>query len=92
MERISTSDIFKGASLLCLGAELDGLRRRGRDVTFYLKGTTVKKDDIRYRTGQVQVNPLQLKESLNLLRDLIFDKAKYATREMENTYAPHRRI
>jgi hypothetical protein len=73
MEILDTSDIFKGASLLCLGAELRKVKRNGRDVTFSLTGHDLQKADIRYRTGQLQVNPLQLKESLNLLRDFIFE-------------------
>lgn len=87
METLETSDIFKGASLLCLGAELSGLRRNGRDVTFSLQGQKLMQADIKYRTGQMQVNPLQLKESLNLLRDLIFEKREQSS--PENTYATH---
>ncbi len=92
METLETSDIFKGASLLCLGAELDGLHRKGKDVTFHLSGHKLQKEDIKYRTGQMQVNPLQLKESLNLLRDLIFEKNREARLAMEsNNYATHSR-
>ena len=85
MDTLETSDIFKGASLISLGAELSGFRRRGRDVTFCLEGDDLKTADIKYRSGQIQVNPLKLKESLNLLRDLIFLKPqRHPTRENRN--------
>ena len=72
METIETDDLYRGASLLCLGAELSGINKQGKNVIFTLMGNGISRFDYQYRTGKAMVNPLQLKETLSLLRDLIF--------------------
>ncbi len=74
METLKTTDLFRSASLLCLGANLSEVERIRGEVHFILHGSDITRSDIAYRTGKSQVNPLQLKETLNLLRDLIFEK------------------
>ena len=76
---VEVTDLFRGAFLLCMGARLDKVRVRdnGRKIaTFLITGPDLEKLDSDYRTGQALVNPLQLRESLNHLRDIMFDKLR----------------
>jgi len=81
-QEIATGDLFRGAYLLCSGGSLDEVRlsRRG-EVLFSIGGDDVRDLDLRYRTGQATVNPLQLRETLNLLRDIVFEKVRSEKRE-----------
>ena len=85
MEILETDDVFKGASLLCMGATLEEVHRHHQTVTFTLKGENLNHEHMSYRLGKAQVNPLQLKETLNMLRDMIFEKK----REGENYHGTH---
>jgi len=78
---IETGDLFRGAYLLCSGGCLEEARMtRRREVLFLISGEDVRELDIRYRTGQALVNPLQLRETLNLLRDIVFEKLRSGER------------
>ncbi|MGK5090541.1 hypothetical protein WDW89_00845 [Deltaproteobacteria bacterium TL4] len=44
-----------------------------RQVTFIIEGDEMRQKDLLYRTGRASVNPLQLRETLNFLRDVIFE-------------------
>jgi hypothetical protein len=73
------TDLFRGAFLLCMGARLDRVRVRnnGRAIaTFLITGTDLARHDSDYRAGRALVNPVQLRESLNHLRDMMFDKLR----------------
>lgn len=72
MAEIETGDIFRAAYLVCAGGELIDTVRDGRHVEFVISGTDLLDQDRRYLMGEALVNPLQLKEALNMLRDLIF--------------------
>lgn len=72
MQQIESRDLFRSASLLCLGAKLNRIEREGKAVTFVLEDEKLEQLDMNYRTGQALINPLQLKEILNLLKDKIF--------------------
>ena len=77
--RLETTDIFRGAFFLCMGGDLCGIRIKGngkRIATFLITGTGLDKLDKDYRNGQALVNPLQLRESLNHLRDVMFEKLR----------------
>jgi hypothetical protein len=76
---VEVTDLFKGAFLLCMGARLDKVqvRNNGRRIaTFLFTGSDLDRLDSDYRTGRARVNPVQLRESLNHLRDKMFDKLR----------------
>jgi hypothetical protein len=77
---VEVTDLFKGAFLLCMGARLDRVRVRnnGRAIaTFLITGKDLDRLDSDYRAGRALVNPVQLRESLNHLRDVMFDKLRH---------------
>ena len=84
MSAIETPDIFRGAYLLTQGARLINTRVERNQVRFVIEGEAVTEHDERYRLGHALVNPVQLRETLNLLRDLVFERLR-----MENKHAPH---
>ncbi len=76
---VEVTDLFKGAFLLCMGARLDRVqvRNNGRAIaTFLITGKDLDRLDSDYRSGRALVNPVQLRESLNHLRDVMFDKLR----------------
>jgi hypothetical protein len=76
---VEVTDLFKGAFLLCMGARLDRVqvRTNGRRIaTFLITGPDLARHDSDYRAGRALVNPVQLRESLNHLRDVMFDKLR----------------
>jgi len=76
---LETTDIFRGAFFLCQGGELSEIRFRNngsRIATFLIRGEGLNKLDKAYRNGQALVNPLQFRESLNHLRDILFEKLR----------------
>jgi hypothetical protein len=51
------------------------VRKNGRRIaTFLITGSDLDRLDTDYRCGRALVNPVQLRESLNHLRDVMFDK------------------
>ena len=73
------TDLFKGAFLLCSGADLAEVRVRNngrRIATFLITGNDLDRLDSDYRAGRALVNPVQLRESLNHLRDVMFRKLR----------------
>ena len=73
---LETTDIFRGAFFLCKGADLCGIRikHNGRAIaSFRIRGQGLDELDKAYRNGEALVNPLQLRESLNHLRNILFD-------------------
>ena len=76
MSAIETPDIFRGAYLLTQGGRLAQTRVARNQVLFVIEGEDVAEHDERYRLGHALVNPVQLRETLNLLRDLIFERLR----------------
>lgn len=77
MQTIETTDLFKGAYLLCSGGILYDIkfRRNSRQTaSFVFEGHSLDKADNEYVTGKAIVNPLQYRETLNRLRDILFEK------------------
>ncbi len=73
------TDLFKSAFFLCMGGSLSEVRVRNngrRIATFLITGSDLERLDCDYRTGRALVNPLQLREALNHLRDVMFDKLR----------------
>ncbi|MBU0993379.1 MAG: hypothetical protein KJ737_12870 [Proteobacteria bacterium] len=86
--KITTTDIFKGAYFLCCGCDLDSIafNRTVRNVQiaeFWIKGADIEVLDRDYRSGKARINPLQFREALNHLRDLLF-KAKDERKRRES--------
>jgi len=84
---LETTDIFRGAYFLCRGGELSGIRFRnnGKPIALFLiTGKELDKLDRDYRSGQALVNPLQFRESLNHLRDILFEKLREGEGRMRN--------
>ena len=76
---LETTDIFRGAYFLSLGGELSDVRIREngkRIATFLITGKDLDRLDRDYRAGRALVNPLQFRESLNHLRDVMFEKLR----------------
>ena len=76
---VEVTDLFKGAFLLCSGGDLAEVRVRNngkRIATFLITGKDLDRLDRDYRSGRALVNPVQLRESLNHLRDVMFDKLR----------------
>ncbi len=74
MAHYETTDIFKGAFLLCKGGDLSGISFNDRQIaTFAISGQDIHQLDRDYMTGKALVNPVLLRQSLNHLRDLLFD-------------------
>ena len=89
MEEVETGDLFKGAYLLCRGGRLLRTVLSGRDhVVFVIAGEGLVAEDVRFRTGAATVNPLQLRETLNYLRDVVFEKTRV---EKRRPHAPYPR-
>ncbi len=77
--RLETTDIFRGAFFLSKGSDLADIRvrRNGKRIaTFLITGKDLEKLDRDYRCGRALVNPVQLRESLNHLRDVLFEKLR----------------
>jgi hypothetical protein len=76
---LETTDIFRGAFLLASGGDLAEVRVRTngkRIASFLITGKGLDRLDRDYRCGRALVNPVQLRESLNHLRDVMFDKLR----------------
>jgi hypothetical protein len=97
---VEETDLFKSAYLLASGGDLDGIRIKPghrRIAAFTITGYELEKLEMDYRRGQALVNPLQLRECLNHLRDMLFDKLRQSQgrmrndRRASNTWRQHRR-
>jgi len=76
LETYETTDIFRGAYFLCNGVVLSGIRlkeNRRRSALFRFTGEDLAELERTYRSGKALVNPVQLRESLNDLRDRLFE-------------------
>lgn len=86
LSAIETGDIFRGAYLLTQGARLIDTRVARNQVRFVIEGEDVAAHDERYRLGRALVNPVALRETLNLLRDLVFERLRT---EKEKSHGAH---
>lgn len=72
---LETTDVFRGAFLLCKGGRLEEVYVSDLDrriVAFRIVGEGLAEIEEAYRNGSATVNPLRLRESLNQLRDILF--------------------
>ena len=75
--KILTKDLFEASYLLAKGMKLEEVLRNRRTVLFRFEGS----DDLKvlkskYDEGRAEVNVHSLRESLNHLRDLLFEKVR----------------
>ncbi len=69
---LETNDIFKGAYLLSRSFNLkETLFVDSHQVRFVIEGEDIEAEDRLYHTGGALVEPLRLKECMNLLRDVL---------------------
>lgn len=64
---------------MCMGSELSEIRIRDngkRIATFLFTGADLDRFDKNYMNGTALVNPVQFRESLNRLRDIMFEKLR----------------
>lgn len=76
---LETTDIFRGAFFMCMGGDFADIRFRsnGKQIaTFSFTGDDLQKHDHAYRNGRALVNPLQFREALNHLRDILFESLR----------------
>ncbi len=70
---LETTDIFRGAFFICMGGDLEDIQFSNRQIaSFMFKGPDLHKHDKAYINGHALVNPLQFREALNRLRDILF--------------------
>jgi hypothetical protein len=78
-QRLETTDIFKSAVFLCNGGRLAGMRFKERQrgiMSFLIEGDGILQVDLDYRNGSAQVNALELRQTLNHLRDVLFTRLR----------------
>ena len=83
---LETTDIFRGAFFLSKGGKLSEvhLSEDNRQiVSFRIIGEDLLSLDEAYRSGRAMVDPLQLRESLNHLRDVLFRTLRENERNKE---------
>ncbi|MDY6974158.1 MAG: hypothetical protein SV775_17865 [Thermodesulfobacteriota bacterium] len=76
---IETTDMFRGAFFLCKGGDLTDVRIRnnGKPIaSFLITGNHLDQLDKDYLNGDALVNPVQYRESLNRLRDILFENLR----------------
>jgi hypothetical protein len=75
MTSLETTDIFRGAFFMCMGGDLEDIRFRqssSQIASFMFTGNNLHKHDKAYLNGHALVNPVQFREALNHLRDILF--------------------
>jgi hypothetical protein len=77
---IETTELYKVAFFLCMGGNLIDVRIRNsgtsRLASFLVAGNELDKQDKIYRSGKALVNPLEFRESINHLRDILYETLK----------------
>ena len=75
-QNFETTDVYLSAFFLSKGGSLCGIRIKdaARGIAaFEITGENLDRLAAEYRNGQALVNPVSLRESLNHLRDVLFD-------------------
>lgn len=79
INKLETTDIFRGAFFLCMGGQLADVRLKEdhrKMVSFMIEGDDLVQLDKDYMSGDALVNPLHFRETLNHLRDILFNKLR----------------
>ena len=87
---LETTDIFRGAFYLCCGGRLEDIRfnhaeRDKQIASFMFTGPDLVEHDRAYRDGHALVNPVQFRESLNHLRDILFNQLRQRETRYDRT-------
>ncbi len=85
---VETTDIFRGAFFLTKGGRLSDVHLsedHKQIVSFRIVGENLSELDEAYRSGRATVDPLQLRESLNHLRDVLFRTKRDNERNKERS-------
>ncbi len=64
---------------MCMGSDLEDIRFRqnGKQIaSFMFTGPDLRKHDRAYIDGHALVNPVQFREALNHLRDILFENLR----------------
>jgi hypothetical protein len=86
LETYETTDIFRGAFFLCKGCALSGIRIQDngkRIARFLIEGKDLTELDKAYRLGKALVNPVQFREMLNGLRDMLFARLRQMDEDLQ---------
>ena len=92
---LETTDIFRGAFFLSKGGKLSDVhlsKDHRQIVSFRIIGEDLLTLDEDYRTGKATVDPLQLRESLNHLRDVLFRALRENERNKNNERSQYANI
>ena len=76
---LETTDMFRGAFFMCMGGDLEAIhiRNNGKQIaTFLFSGPDLHKHDRAYINGHALVNPVQYREALNHLKDILFENLR----------------
>jgi hypothetical protein len=74
---LETTDIFRGAFFMCMGSDLADIRINHKQIaSFLFAGPDLIKHDKAYINGHAMVNPVQFREALNHLRDILFQQLR----------------
>ncbi len=89
MNQMEITDLFKGAYFLTRSCKIKETKLvNGNQVRFIIEGENLLEEEELYQTGQATVNPLQLKECLNYLREKLTQTLRTQNR---NPHAPNHR-
>lgn len=88
MDQLETRDIYKSATLMCLGAKLRESIRDDRGFSFILQGENLFKNDDQYRNKQTLIEPNHFRDRLNHLRDIVKNNPEHKERH----YGTHSRF
>lgn len=75
--KLLTKDLYEASYLLAKGMKLEEVLRNNRTVLFRFEGSEdLQVLKTKYDEGRAEVNVQSLRESLNHLRDLLFEKVR----------------
>ena len=77
---------------MCMGGDLEDIRFRqnGKQIaSFLFTGPDLHRHDKDYLNGHALVNPVQFREALNHLRDILFEKLRDKGRYEHDRARPH---
>lgn len=89
LSAIESRDIYKGAYFLCQGYRIASVNHVRGQVSFIFEGANIIEEDLKYRTGEALINPIQLKETLNYLRDLVFENLRNENKRNHHAHIKH---
>ena len=85
MSQMEITDLFKGAYFLTRSCRIKETKLvGGNQVRFIIEGENLLEEEERYQTGQATVNPLQLKECLNFLRNKLTQTLRTQNRRRDH--------